>query len=96
MLLDILKRKHFCDVFLLIKDESKSFNEIQKKLNMYPDTLNRRIKELIGYDLIESVVIHVEGRDRIKYQLTKKGKDMLPEIEEFVRLSKKIEDEIKS
>ncbi|MDI6640556.1 MAG: winged helix-turn-helix domain-containing protein [Methanocellales archaeon] len=96
MPLEILNRKYLPDILLAIKHDTKSFNGIMKELRMSPDTLSNRIKDLTKYNLIEAVLVQVNGKNRIKYQLTKKGKDMLPEIEEFVRLSKKIENRIKS
>jgi len=96
MLLEIINKTHFCDMLLLIKKEPKSFNEMLKTLRAYPHTLNRRLKELRKYGLIEPIVVKIEGKERIKYRLTKKGREILPEIEEFVKLSKKVEERIKS
>ena len=65
-----------------------SFNELLKTLNAYPDTLNRRLKELQSLNLI----VQFEENGKIKYKLTDKGLKLIPLLRNLL----KIIDEIKS
>ncbi len=62
-----------------------------RDINVNPSTLNRRIKELTRYDLIEPIIVRVNEENRIKYKLTKKGEELIKDFEEFVRLSERLE-----
>ena len=94
--MEIIDRKYLADVILALKQKPKSFNELLKELKTSPDTIGRRIKDLAKYGVIEPTIITVKERSRIKYQLTKKGREILPKVEEFLLLSEKIEDRIRS
>jgi len=63
-----------------------------KTLNAYPDTLNRRIKEMVLLGLI----IQIEEGGKIKYRLTNKGKRIIPLLEELLRIMDEIEKILKS
>jgi len=82
-----LYKRHFVEILLLLNKSPKSFNELLKTLNAYPDTLNRRLKEMQSLNLI----IQTEINGKIKYTLTDKGKKLIPLIEDFLKLIKKIE-----
>ncbi|MDI6859687.1 MAG: winged helix-turn-helix transcriptional regulator [Methanocellales archaeon] len=84
---DVLCSKYFCDILITLKQGPKSYNEIKSKLKISPHTLNRRIKELTDYELIKPILVRVEGENRIKYEITDRGKEALPLIEEFIDLS---------
>ena len=65
-----------------------SFNELLKALNAYPDTLNRRLKELQSLNLIAQF----EENGKIIYKLTDKGLKLIPLLKNLL----KIIDEIRS
>jgi DNA-binding HxlR family transcriptional regulator len=93
---EVLLRKHFIDIIMEIKEHPKSYNEILKELRIWPDTLNKRLKELKKYKLIESITVKVEDKDRTKYRLTRKGRDLVPKIKEYLKLMKEIEERLHS
>lgn len=90
--MEYLKRKHFVDILILLSKSPKSFNELLKTLNAYPDTLNRRIKEMVLLGLITQI----EEGDRIKYRLTDKGKRIIPLLEDLLRIMDEIEKILES
>ncbi len=94
MLLEILGRSYFCEILLTLQHQSKSFNDILRDIKTSPSTLNRRIKELTHYNLIEPIVIRVNDENRIKYRLTKKGEVLIKDLAEFIRLANKLEEAI--
>ena len=94
MLLEILGRSYFCDILLTLQHQPKSFNDILRDIKVSSSTLNRRIKELTSYNLIEPIVIRVNDENRIKYRLTKKGYLLIKELIEFTRLANKLEEVI--
>jgi len=81
-----LCKQHFIDVILLLKESPRSFNELLKLLNAYPDTLNRRLKELSDMGIIVQI-----KDDKIKYKLTEKGLKVAATLEELLKILKKIE-----
>jgi DNA-binding HxlR family transcriptional regulator len=95
MSIDLLSHRYLCNVLLELRQSPKSFNEIKERLGISPHTLNRRIKELLKYNLIEAIVVQEKGENRIKYRLTSKAKEIIPLAEEFINLSIKISEKIK-
>jgi len=81
-------KKYFVEILLLLEKSPMSFNELLKTLNAYPDTLNRRLKELQSLNLI----VQFEENGKIKYKLTDKGLKLIPLLRNLL----KIIDEIKS
>ena len=81
-------KKYFVEILLLLEQSPMSFNELPKTLNAYPDTLNRRLKELRSLNLI----VQFEENGKIKYKLTDKGLKLIPLLRNLL----KIIDEIKS
>ncbi len=83
-----LCRKHFIEIILLLKESPKSFNELMKILNAYPDTLNRRMKELrrIG------IIVQIEDGGKIKYKLTEKGLQIAELLGDLLEIIKKIKE----
>ena len=81
-------KKYFVEILLLLEKSPMSFNELLKTLNAYPDTLNRRLKELRSLNLI----VQFEENGKIKYKLTDKGLKLIPLLRNLL----KIIDEIKS
>ena len=94
MPMKILNGSYFCEVVLALQYQPKSFNDILRDININPSTLNRRIKELTRYNLIEPIVVRVNEENRIKYKLTKKGEGLIKDFDEFVRLSERLEKAI--
>lgn len=82
-----LHKRHFVEILLLLSQSPKSFNELLKTLDAYPDTLNRRLKEMQFLNLITQV--EIDGK--MKYTLTDKGKRLIPLIEEALRIIERIE-----
>ncbi len=91
MPMKILDTSYFCEVVLTLQHQPKSFNDILRDIKINPSTLNRRIKELTRYNLIEPIVVRVNEENRIKYRLTKKGEGLIKDFAEFVRLSERLE-----
>ncbi len=87
----ILNGSYFCEVVLTLQHQPKSFNDILRDIKINPSTLNRRIKELTRYNLIEPIIVRVNEENRIKYKLTKKGEGLIKDFDEFVRLSERLE-----
>ncbi len=83
-----LCRKHFIEIILLLKESPKSFNELLKILNAYPDTLNRRMKELSRM----GIIIQIEDGGKIKYKLTEKGLQIAELLGDLLEIIKKIKD----
>ena len=81
-------KKYFVEILLLLEKSPMSFNELLITLNAYPDTLNRRLKELQSLNLI----VQFEENGKIKYKLTDKGLKLIPLLRNLL----KIIDEIKS
>jgi len=94
MRLTLLNKKHFCDILVSIERAPKSFNELEKTLSSYPDTLNTRIKEMVMHGLIESIIDTTDGKNRIKHRLTPKGQKLMPGIRDFIERAEKLEAEI--
>ena len=89
----IVCKAWFCEIFVALKEGAKSFNDIRREMRISTTSLSRRLRDLEDLTLIKSVVVDEDGK-KIKYKLTGKGKKILPSIEEFVKLSDKIEREI--
>ena len=81
-----LCRRHFIEIILLLKESPRSFNELLKLLNAYPDTLNRRLKELGEMGILAQI-----KDDKIKYRLTEKGLEVARSLEELLEILKKLE-----
>ncbi len=71
-----------------------SFNELEKIMSAYPDTLNKRLKELVEYNLVEPMVHVVDGKNRIKHRLTPKGKQLMAKLNDFIKLAEELESKI--
>ena len=89
--LKLLYKKYFCDILVLIEIAPMSFNELKKTLGAYPDTLNKRLKEMLEYGLIEPSVDVVDGKNRIKHKLTKKGQKLMPYVKDFIKHAEELE-----
>ena len=94
MQLTLLYKKHFYEILLSLENEPKSFNKLEKTLGAYPDTLNKRLKEMVKYNLVEPMVHVVDGKNRIKHRLTPKGQQLMPKLKDFIKLAEELEVEI--
>lgn len=94
MPMKILGNSYFCEVILTLQHHPKSFNDILREIKINPSTLNRRIKELTRYNLIEPIIIRANEENRIKYKLTRKGEELIKYFDEFVGLSERLEKAI--
>jgi len=82
-----LCKQHFIDTILLLGESPRSFNELLRILNAYPDTLNRRLKELCEM----GIIVQIEKDNRTKYRLTEKGYEIARALEELLEILKEIE-----
>ena len=80
-------KKHFIEILFLLEKSPMSFNELLKTLNAYPDTLNRRLKELQSLNL----VTQFKDNDKTKYKLTDKGLKLIPLLKNLIRTINEIE-----
>jgi len=92
-ILKVGDRAKFAEILLVLSDESLTFNELRKKLDVSPSTLSRRISEMEEYGLIMAGISE-EKPKRVKYGLTDKGKCIVPLVSKIVDLYKQIDDEI--
>lgn len=69
---------------------------MEKTVGAYPDTLNKRLKEMLRYDLVELKIYVVDGKNRIKHRLTPKDQQLIPKLKDFIKLTKELESEILS
>lgn len=91
MQLTLLYKKHFYEILISLENEPKSFNELEKIVGAYPDTLNKRLKEMVKYNLVEPMVYVVDGKNRIKHRLTPKGQQLIPKLKNFIKLAEELE-----
>jgi DNA-binding HxlR family transcriptional regulator len=69
--------KGLLDVLMALEGSEKSFTEL-KALGLSPNTLLARLREAQSNDLVVQELVPVEGkRARVKYKLTKDGKNTL-------------------
>jgi len=69
--------KGLFDVLLALEKGEKSFTEL-KKIGLSPNTLLARLREAQEKGLIVQKLVPIKGkRPRIKYELTKEGKETL-------------------
>jgi len=94
MPMKIVNRSYFCEIVLALKNKPKSFNDILYEVKTSPSSLNRRIKELAKFGLIEPILERINDENRIKYRLTKRGEALIGDIAEFVRLYNKLDESI--
>ena len=90
----LINKSYFCEIILVLKNKPKSFNDILKVVKASPSSLNRRIKELRKFGMIEPILETIDDENRIKYRLTKKGDALIGDIAEFVRLYQKLDESI--
>ncbi len=90
----VVNKSYFCEIILALKNHPRSFNDILYDIKINPSTLNRRIKELTKFGLIEPIIVRVNEENRIKYKLTKKGEALIGDFAEFVRLYEKLDESI--
>lgn len=96
MAFDILDRKYFPEIVVALKAGPLSFNDLQRKLRISPNTIGRRVKELKKFGLIEPTLDQTGARTKVKYRLTQKGKEAAQSIEQFLALGEEAERKIKS
>lgn len=94
MPMKVVNKSYFCEIIVTLKNQPKSFNDILRDVNISPSTLNRRIKDLTKFNLIEPIIVRVNDENRIKYKLTKKGEALISDFVEFCRLYQKLDESI--
>ena len=65
-------------------------------MDAYPDTLNKRLKEMLRYNLVEPIIYVVDRINRIKHRLTPKGQQHIHKLRKHIELTEKLESEILS
>jgi len=95
---EFMRKKGSIEILCELEDGGKSFNEF--KLDISPNTLSSRLKEALDLGLIEQRICR-EGRTKVKYYLTDRGKELLKAIksikDNYFRLKedvKRLEEEI--
>jgi len=69
--------KGLLDVLMALEENEKSFTEL-RSLGLSPNTLLARLREAQAKGLVLQELVPVKGkRPRIKYKLTREGKDTL-------------------
>lgn len=86
--LEYLNRRHFIEILLLLNESPKSFNDLLKILNAYPDTLSRRLNEMQKLDLI----VRIEEEGKIKYTLSKRGERLIPLLKRVLDIIERMEE----
>jgi DNA-binding HxlR family transcriptional regulator len=79
-LFQILSRAHMLDLLHLFTseaDEPVRFNEIEEALEVSPNTLSKRLKEMGEVGLVERRS-YQEIPPRVEYEATEKAMDLLP------------------
>ena len=84
------------DVLMALKDEAKSFNDL-RTLRLSPNTILARIREAQEQGLVHQKLHPRTGRKpRIRYELTKQGRDMLKQysliIDDYVKLKQEFDE----
>jgi len=73
---EFLEKRGSLDILFNLAEEEKSFNELES-LSLSPNTVLSRLREAQTLGLIEEKLLRQkEGRSKIKYGLTKKGKEI--------------------
>ena len=93
---DFLGSKGAFDILFELGKKERSFNELEKMLNLSPNTVLARIREAQDLGLVEEKLFGGNGRSKIKYVLTKRGRDVLEAANSFkkdyLRLREKIDE----
>jgi len=74
---DFLGLKGAFDILFELGKKEGSFNELENMLNLSPNTVLARIREARDLGLVEERLFGGNGRSKIKYVLTKRGRDVL-------------------
>lgn len=91
---DFLERKGGLDILYKLAEGKKSFNELES-LNLSPNTILSRLREAQALGLIEEKLLRQkEGRSKIKYTLTKKGKKIIEACKSIKKDYLKLREEI--
>ena len=76
--IDLLSKRHALTVVWLLQARSpRRFNEIKRALDVNPVSLTQRLTELEQAGVLQRKVYN-ETPPRVEYNLTQKGKDLLP------------------
>jgi DNA-binding HxlR family transcriptional regulator len=91
---EFLEKRGSIDILFNLAEEEKSFNELES-LNLSPNTVLSRLREAQALNLIEEKLLRQkEGRSKIKYVLTKKGKEIMDVSKSFKKDYLKLREEI--
>jgi len=91
---EFLKKRGSIDILFNLAEEEKSFNELES-LNLSPNTVLSRLREAQTLGLIEEKLLRQkEGRSKIKYALTKKGKEIMDASKTIKKDYLKLREEI--
>lgn len=93
---EFLQKKGSLDILFQLDKAPKSFNELEEVLRLSPNTLASRLKEARKLALIKEELTREDGRAKIKYVLTEKGKKVVKKFESIRKEYEKIQKEIAS
>lgn len=86
---EILGAKWTPQLLYALCHKSRRFSELQKQLEgLNPRTLSARLEELVHCGILTKTS-YAEVPPRIEYDLTPKGRDLIPILEQMVEWSKK-------
>ena len=88
---------HTAKVIIEISKKPMSFNPLQNKFSLSPSTLSRILIFLRRTGFIEVVIIRSETRDGMRkaYQITGKGKKMIPIFKRYEDTANEIMEKIR-
>lgn len=97
---DILKKKGMLEILYDLREEGeRTFTDIMNAVRLSMSAIVARLREAEAYGLIERNAGLNEGKVRVVYALTRKGKDVLSKIledkkvEELVRTCRELKKE---
>ena len=81
--IDLLSKKHALTIiWLLQQQEPRRFNDIKRALAINPVSLSQRLEELQEHGIVARRTFK-ETPPRVEYQLTAKGRDLLPLMDQL-------------
>jgi len=85
---DIVRKKGMAEILVELKEGHRTFTEIMNVVRLSMNTILARLRESEAYDLLKRVVETNNGRIKITYALTKKGRDITSKLMENEAISK--------
>jgi DNA-binding HxlR family transcriptional regulator len=93
--MSVARRQYLSPILEALARGPATYNQLLKGLRLYPDTLNRAVRELKKAAVIEIAEDNQLGRLVKVYRLTPKGKVFLKKLKEVQRSITELEDMLK-